>query len=345
MHHVLVPASVASLALVVSGHPVESEPVTLAFAPAPGVRVERSITVTSTMDSGDLEVVMNDQPVPQQYLPDLSFALESTESVEIVDVYLAPTDDLVGHPLVREVTAAENEGSFEMDMGDYPGGGSGEWAIDAESPLVGSPFTIGRDADGATVAKWNDPESSPDASLLDGVRPEIDLAGLLPDEPVAVDDEWEADAAVLAEVLRPTGDLCWEWQGEGADYMPEDPEVELSGALELRFAEMLKGDVARIEITGELVRVETVATTLDEVPVVDGTATDVSTTTYAVEGEMLWDVGAGVLRGLALEGTGEGDQVTTKDPDQDGPTYESTTTHEAQIEISVECIVAPAAAK
>jgi hypothetical protein len=304
------------------------------------MQIERTIKILTTVDSGDLEVVMNDQPVPKQFLPELSLTLNVDETFEIVDRYVKAKGEMTGYPLVREITEAAHRAQFEMDMGDYDGGESGEWTVDGSSPIEGSAFEIGRDGDDGIVAAWIDPETSPDEALLEHLRPEIDVAGLLPEKPVEIGASWEADAAALAELLEPSGNLSWKWDGNGADYMPGPSETDHSGVLELRLAEMLDGDIARIVMTGELVVVETSESTLEEVPVVDGTATDVTTTKYAARGELRWNVRAGVLHSLELECEGQGDQVTTKDPDQDGPSYESTMSSEGTLKVTVECRLA-----
>ena len=337
MHHLLVTAAAASLALLVA--PRTSDPVTLEFTPEAGTRIDRSFTVESSVVSGDLTVVMGGQEVPKMYLPDITLEIETALSVKIVDRFIEPAGDLQGHPRVREITDAGQTVHVAMDAGGYQGMEDTESTMDASSPLEGSAFRIGVGADGEVVAAWDRADDDHDDGLLDGLRPGLDLAGLLPSDPVKVGATWDAKAAVLAEILRPSGDLAWEWSGDDTGGLPVDPAFEYSGELELRLAEIVggdAGDLARIVFAGALTEVETSASDLEHVPVADGTATDVRTTRHDVEGELLWNVGLGVLHSVEFTLKGEGDQVTTRDEDQPGATYESTMVHTSEIAVRVE---------
>ena len=48
----------------------------------------------------------------------------------------------------------------------------------------------------------------------------------------------------------------------------------------------------------------------------------------------VWNLDDAVLHSIEIEGDGEGNQVLTRDPDQDGPTYESATRHECMLKLS-----------
>ena len=334
MHH-LVPA--ATLALLAA--PTADDPVALTFAPAEGLRLEREITMTQSIVSGDLSVVMGGQEVPQSFLPDLTVEVEMTSAVTLRDAFVTPGEPFAGLARERTITDAGQSVMFALDAGGYQGMEDSEWQLSADTPLEGTPFLIGTDEEGEHVARWSDPESSPEEALLDDLRPDLDLQELLPDERVTVGARWKAGAAPLGMLFQPGGDLGWDW-ADGEQYMPDDATYDNSGELELRLAEIVTVDgveLARIELSGGLVSVETSATTLDEVPVTDGTATEVRTTTYGIEGELLWNLALGVPHSLEIEAEGEGDQVTTRDPDQPGQDYESTMVHESSFEVRLSC--------
>lgn len=334
MHHFLPAATLALLAA-----PAADDPVALTFSPAEGLRLEREITMTQSSVSGDLSVVMGGQEVPQSFLPDLTVEVEMKSAITVRDAFVTPGEPFAGLARERTISDARQSMVFAMDAGGYQGMEDSEWRMEADTPLEGAPFLIGTDEEGDHVARWSDPESSPDDALLDDVRPDLDLHELLPEERVAVGARWKADAAPLGMLFQPGGDLGWDW-ADGAQYLPEDTAYDNSGELELRLAEVVSVegvDLARIELTGEFVSVETSATTLDEVPVADGTATDVRTTTYGIEGELLWNLALGVPHSLTIEAEGEGDQVTTRDPDQPGQDYESTMVHESSFEVRLSC--------
>lgn len=312
--------------------PAAVDAIELRFAPEIGAAVTTSVAINVTSSGGDLAVVMNDQEVPAEFLPELSFSSKIETEVEARDTFGKAPDGAVGPWRVRRLEAASQSFEMELDMGDAYGATPIEAYSDGESPLEGLDVAIGRDGDDEVVAEWVEDDELDD-SMLEGLRPELDMAALLPDESVEIGDSWEADAAALAELLQPGGDLAWQWSNE---YGESTPDLVLDGSLTLTLSEVSKDDgtqVGRIEIEGEFTETLTRATTLEQVPVVDGTATEVTTTDFTVEGELVWNLDRNVLASCELEGSGSGEAVTTKDPNQDGPTYRSTTRHETELKI------------
>ena len=147
---------------------------------------------------------------------------------------------------------------------------------------------------------------------------------------------WEADASALAALLDFSQSIPCTWSGEGAENAPAPADNTFTGTLELRVIDLRTEDevvLCTIALSGEITELGTRATDLEQVPVADGTATETTTTTFTVEGELVWNVTAAHLASFELKGEGEGEQATVKDPGQPGPDYSSTTQHKAKLEI------------
>ncbi len=334
---VSLPISVATSVLLAAGA-LHQEKVELRFAPSLGATLSTQITSALTQKGGDLSVVMGGQEVPAQFLPKISYEFEYQDAFEISDRFDAAPEDVQGHWRTRTVERATSRFEMSLDMGD---GNARQLDAEGSSPLQDAAFGVGRSEEGETVARWSSPDESahPGDECLDGVRAALDLAALLPEDPVEIGDTWSGPASALAEILEPSGDLAWAWTGTGADEMRSDEVVEHAGELELKLVEV-SGSLATIEVRGKLVETRTTTVSLDEVPVADGEATEVSTTAYDIEAELRWDIRAHVLAALELEAEGTGDQETTRNEDQPGPTYASNLRHTGALKLQLEATLA-----
>ncbi len=327
---VLIPTLAAAL---VAAAPTD-DTVELRFAPSVGTQTAHTLEAQVHIEGSDLAVVMDGNEVPAQFLPELSFEFKTTSAWTVHHEFLEPRDGIAG--AWRKRTIEDASQSFEMSM--ELGAEAMEFDAEAATSLEGESFLIGRNASGDVVAEWADPESELDAAWLDDARPELDLAGLLPGKPMAAGDTWEADASALADILSATESFPWEWKGTGADGMPGPGETVLEGALELTAGEIRTVDGTThctIAIEGQFAETVTRPGDLSQVPVADGTATETTTTQYTVEGELTWNVTAGHLTSFIIEGEGDGEQLTVKDPGQPGPEYRSTTQHTSELKIEL----------
>ena len=300
----------------------------LAWAPEAGTRLERRIEHRNLTAMDDFRVEMGGQEVPSEYLPQMEFEIRSSG-------VLAVTDELVavgpGRPevLLRRYDEIEAEASESFSMtGMDPSEESGS----AGSALVGEEvrFAWSDDEDGFVASSPSGAEELPD-----GLGEDLGLRALLPTESVAVGDAWELDGALFTGLHRPGGDLGLVWsrsEGMRGDY---DEVTDLGGTLDATLVSVEEG-VARIEITGELEGVEEETSDLEEVPMVDGTAKVVTTTTYDVEAVLLWDVEHGHLASFELSADALLEMETTKDEGQPGPTYVSLMSFSGAWELTVE---------
>lgn len=323
MIHALLPAILPVLAA------PDADAIRLVAAPEAG-SYTRTYTTSRTLEGGDLSVIMNGGEVPKMFLPELEYTSVQTQSVTLEDV----------HGASHERAISEAAMGFEMQMTFGEKGGMEPVQIEssASSALEGSRVRFVTE-DGETEARWAEDGENPDDKLLEALHADVDGAGLLPEEPVKEGAEWSAEGSALCALLYPSGELGWSWNGGEEDDIPGQDGSSHGGELELRFVELIEEDgrsLARIEIEGNLVETTTRATDLAEVPVTDGTATETTTTDYAIEGELLWDVERHALHSLELTGEGEGTQETVKDAGQEGGDYASTLKHTAKLVLRVE---------
>ncbi|QDV05175.1 hypothetical protein Poly30_06710 [Planctomycetes bacterium Poly30] len=327
----LITALAASLSL---GATHSDDTVKLQLAPTSGTVSTYAVEILRTIQGGDLQVVMNGNEVPAQFLPKLEFEFTASTTATVTDHFLPGENDITGP--WRKRTLEDLTSAFDMSL-TYSGETT-DFAAEASSPLDDQPFLLGLDEDGEVVARWADPESKLDDEFLARVRPELHLEGLLPDEPVAMGATWEADASAVAAILDFSESLPWNWPSDAAENVPGPASNTYEGTLELTVIDLRTEDetvFCTVSLSGDIVETGTRATDLAQVPVADGTATETTTTTFTVEGELVWNVTAAHLASFELKGEGEGEQATVKDPGQPGPDYSSTTRHKAQLEIQV----------
>jgi hypothetical protein len=290
----------------------------LRYAPASDTTLERTFVQSRVMTLDELVVVMNGQEVPSEYLPAMELDLESDLRIVVSDVVHEAAD---GRPLALERTfvALERNASEEFTMAPST---ESLTAATGTSPLEGERVAFTWDAEGGAYVTTRVAGSE----VLDGLEEDMDLRGFLPESgDVEVGDSWEVEIAALTSLFEPGGDLRWEWSGDDleGDY-GADPELE--GEVVARLASLQEGGTARVELEGELSALTEAPTDLAEVPVVDGTATELTTTTYTLEGALVWNTAAGHLERLELVAMLEVQVETQKDPGQPGGDYESTMT-------------------
>ena len=301
--------------------------VRIGYAAAEGSTWQKTFEVTTELGFDDLSVVMNGQEVDPQFLPQIEMDATDTTYVEVTDVVVEVGDG--GPRLVHrtyEGVWREAEQTMEM-VGMMPE--PVETAVDGTSPLEGRTvaFTWEEGSDVASSAFADD--GGADDALLADVAADMDLLAWLPDHELEEGDSWTVPADAIEAVLSPGGDLSIELEGEGAEEFTrgEGGEHEYEGELTLRLAALRSDDgerLAVIEIEGDFALENTYEGNLDQIPVVDGTATNTDKIDYELKGELAWDLASGVLRSLEAQADVIIESHTVKDPGQEGPEYEST---------------------
>ena len=290
-----------------------TEPVALRFAPAEGTSWTKSIEGLGTMEWQEFQVIMNGQPVPAEYLPEIEMEVTNEQRLVVTDHYLAMAR---GRPqqLRRTYDVVETSISQDLNMTDPMGGNdmSETSSGDGESVLAGRTveFTWDADAEEYTTG-WHGEGAA--ESVPEGIVEDMDLRALLPGEEVAVGAEWTVRGGALAALIEPGGDLDLVWPedlGPELNKKPRDKTVE--GELTLKL-ESVEDGIARVLITGEATEVRTLEGDLSQVPVAEGDATQVDTTVFELQGSFAWHLDLGLLQSLELEYEVDLESVTSAD--------------------------------
>lgn len=312
------------------------DPVEIRFAPGEGTTWTKTFESSLEMEFESMSVVMDGNEVPGEFLP--VFDIQSTDQERFVftDRYVA-LDSARPRVLRRhfETIEVERDMAFEMSgssEGARTSHGSGTSGLEDRAVV----FTWS-EGDGEYEAKWA--EGDGDDALLVGLVEDVDLRALLPEEAVEVGDSWEVSAEAQELLLHPGGDLHIELEGEFLEDFehPEENEA-VDGSVFMRLTAIEEQDESRIavvEVEGRFTVTAEEPGNLDDVPVADGDATVATAMEIGLEGELRWDLSAGILRTLELAGEARLSIVTTKDPGQPGPEFASTMTLSGSFQQSV----------
>jgi len=308
---------------------VDFETHALRFVPKVGEKLETRMSNATQMDSNRFEVVMGGQKVPAQFLPPLDVSYEGVLELVAQDTYVEVAE---GTPtkLQRHYETLTGSTIWDAELGEEYDDAAGD--TKNESAIEGEDVEF----------VWNEAESRFDRALVDSdERPagldkldaRLDLVGFLPAGEVAVGDVWELEPVLIDRLLEPGGSLGLE--ASSVEEVEESRYAESSGELSARLISVEEGR-ALIEFEGDHQSKRTFATTLEQVPVADGTATQEDTSTIVVKGQLVWDLRAGHAVSLALEASVDYVQHTVRDEGQEGPTYESTLAFSGDTLIEVE---------
>jgi len=224
--------------------------------------------------------------------------IADNESIQVTDEYLSVED---GRPtkLVRKFVDLSGDSLETTTMPEGSGMDDREDKGEKESPLEGKAVVFTWE-DGDYKAAWADEEKGGDDDLLEKLAGDMDLLGFLPSKGVAKGDTWDLDPKAFNGVSSPGGRL----QLRDPDRDEADEDISIQEELEKNVGgegkATYKGtrdvdgvEVGVIEITAELESHGTIEP--------EGRETSIE---YAVTytGEMLWNVKAGRLHSLELQG-------------------------------------------
>ncbi len=293
--------------------------VDLSYRPAEGTAVRRTIRSEAMIELVELTSVVNGQEVPPEYMPDLELRF-GWDNTTVVTDHIEKVAD--GRPTLlrrtfEEVSRVETQ---ETSMPPYE-----EESLSREG---------GSRLEGRTVVfAWGEDEEYElsyakdiDGPPLDELTEDLDLRLFLPGYEVAEGDRWSVDEELLELLWNPGGNLSIEWTGDELEEHGGE-EQETTGGLEVTFAGWdpeAEGRLALLRVKGDYATTETAKTTLEHIPITDGTATETIDTDYQVEGTLAWDVEAGLARRLDLTIDIEMVMDTVRDEGQPGMDFEST---------------------
>ncbi|MDA1264384.1 MAG: hypothetical protein O2816_04820 [Planctomycetota bacterium] len=300
----------------------------LQLAPAAGTRLTKTFAMQTSLEGGELEVIMDGMEIPAEFLPVLELSMTSSSEMVFTDRYLAVQDGRVTG-LARTFDDLEDvHESTESMEGQGFEATSSKNTTTGRSELEGESVRFTWDAEeGAYDAEFErgEGEGAGDG-LLEGLAAPLDLTGFLP--PKDAGDSWTVSAEVLAELVSPGGNLHFLYSGDDAErFGSEEARTSFDGELEvIRRGEHSRDgvDLIELEIEGEVTVVIESPTDLDDIPVVDGTGLQTFTQTITLEGALRWNASANHLHSLELEGEVEATMQIEKDAESAGPSFKST---------------------
>lgn len=287
--------------------------VQLSFAPSKGLTVTKTIEQTSEMALEEMVTVVNGNEMDQG----MDMETAQTTSFVFTDSYAEMAS---GQPakLVRKFDKLSDTNVNEMS---HPMMGDMDEETASESELEGLTVEFRWDAEGGDyVAKFPEDEEG-DEALLEGLAEDVDLRAFLPDGEVDEGESWEVEPSAMRAVLAPGGDLKLEADGGGGMMSsgPQPSMEQILGEMEGKVTATFTGtrevegtSMAVIKLAIEISSSNDLADFLteqmanQEMPEGMDFEMDVESMDmeFALEGEgeLLWNMKAGILGSLSIEG-------------------------------------------
>jgi hypothetical protein len=272
----ILPLALAPLALALV--PLADE---VRYHPKEGLTLTREVRRSYELKLEEISVEVNGQPM------EVEGEMEIRDSLHIVvDDEIVKVGDGRPAKLVRDYETLSGE-TTESSEGE-------DTTRERSSALEGKKvaFTWDSDEERYDVAFAG---GEGDGSLLEGLQEDMDLRAFLPSGEVDDGDSWDVDAAAMATLLRPGGEVKLKIS-EG-----QDPANEMGA----EFAENLSGDVtATYRGTREVDGVQLAVIEIEAKVETRGGDEESQGVALAFElkGEMLWHQGEGRLHSVELRG-------------------------------------------
>ena len=306
----------AAPALIAFGPKADS----IVFAPKDGTSVTKTFVQEMEFSLDDMGMLMNGEDSPM--MPSMEMDMTVVQTVSVSDSY-GPMKGRRPAKLSRTFDAISSEIGMEMTV-DVMGQVNDEQVDgNGSSPLEGLTvdFTWDEDAGGYTRTFADDSDGNEEH--LVGLVEDMDLRALLPTDEVSEGDEWDIELPGLVDILAPGGNLVVdvEMGGEAAGAGPDPAMMSnvremigdiLEGTATGKFAGTREVDginVAVIEISIEIDTSNDMSEFFqemvgDQIPAEVDMSLDRADVEFALEtsGELLWNIGAGHVYSLNLEG-------------------------------------------
>jgi hypothetical protein len=278
----------------------------IAFTPTEGLVLERVIEERNSRSRVEIAIEANGEEVPVEEYPEFDISYEA--QVSVTDELAAVEDGRVTR-LVRTIDEAWGTRTFE----------DAESSQDVEkvSMLQEETVVFTWDADAEEYsAAWADEESELEDHYLGSLRADLDLTFFLPDGEVSEGDEWEVEGSEFTPIAFMSVHFGLD-ENEEADEEQAEAMREMLGELEDAYDGLFTctyqgtreeddgTTVAVIAIAGDVgtSREESFEPDLEGAP--DGVSLEITVTKYSnvtYEGELLWDVEAGHMTRLEMNG-------------------------------------------
>lgn len=308
-----------------------------AYTPEEDLTLTRRFESTSNYEMVDASIQVDGSPHEGAPEPDLS--IEDTEVIVVNDIIAGAED---GRPTKLTRTFEELTNTQRMS---------------AEAMDEDQEMTQISDLEGATVVfTWDEEEDAYaieagedeviDDDLLAGLEEDMDLRAFLPDGEVSEGDSWEVEVEAFLTFMWPGGSLNFynseieEGPNENTARMNEAVVDALTGGGEVTFEGTREEDGIRVAVLALTLEMSSEGTIEVEGPGGE-TAENSVTMEREIEGEILWNLEAGLLHSASLSADatlGFGSAYTFEGPQgsmdvEQTQTFEGTITYAVTIEL------------
>jgi len=283
------------------------------FRPEVGASLSKTIEIEGDLGLEEMKLLVGGQDVTSM-IGQMEMSMKHRQKLVVEDTYVA----------VGEGRPQRLERSFEEISSNTVSSGStmvGDQESDMsfESELEGSKVVFTWE-DGEYTVVFAEGEKG-DEKLLEGLVEDIDLRRFLAPGEVEEGESWKIEGGAVKELLLPGGDLKLRpTEGSAAmpgmetmNFSPSDMLSELEGTFEATFAGTrsengAKVAVIRLALDGSSANdlTERMQSMTEEVAKQTGASMEITSFDgeweYEAEGELLWNLGSGLLHGLTLSG-------------------------------------------
>lgn len=289
------------------------------YQPKAGTTLSKHIAIENELELDDMTMEIDGQDM-SELAGEMELSMKVSMKLVVADQYVE-----TGNGLTTRLKRSFEEISSNSHVSQsHPVAGSSEKDIPLVSELEGSTVVFSWDAGDDSYRVAFDGEDG-DEELLEDLEENIDLRGFLPTSEVAEGDSWKIPAEAVKAALAPGGDIKLRPEGESSDAMGMDQmggmdQYDLIGELDGEFEAVYKGtrkaedgsEVAVISLKIDAKSAQDMADKLEEIKqqmkgnLPEGLEVDISALDgeyeYEAEGELLWNLEAGLVHGLNLSG-------------------------------------------
>lgn len=281
----------------------------LQFAVSEGTTVRYTFSQSLMLDVEEVEmmVTVNGEEHPGEDMSELELTINEDEEIVFVDSYLKVDDSSP----VQISRSYESMSSVGTQDGTDPSGEPISEEENKSSELEGQTVMFSWDDEEEEWSMAFAEDSEGDEELLEGLEAEVFFLGLLPESEVDEGDTWEIEPRAFLEATNPGGDMPWD-EDEEEDEEGGDTEEQmldnLEGTVTAEFVGLAEEDGAELatirftaSLTSEFDEEEEQSEETGEMGMEVEAVTTMSFE-IELEGEMIWDMGAGRIRSLSLSG-------------------------------------------
>jgi len=278
--------------------PRSATPDEVTFSAEEGTELVRTFETSIDLALDEMSITYNGEEVPTELQEDMEWGITSEQLVVVHDVY-GPLGDGRPRSLVRTFETAEGVQTFSASTPD----GDEEQETPLMNALEGRVVAFTWDDDEEEYAvEFADDEGDDGEELLPDLREDMDLRAWLPDGAVEEGDSWEIELDDFELVDYPGGiDLDAEDSTERERELQDLLDENTTGEVLATYQGTRDEDGTQVAVIFITATLETEAEQTAEEEGVEITTTTAAA--HDVEGELLWDLEAGHLFGLELEGS------------------------------------------